>query len=136
MESTPKDAFDRVYEWTPTDKWVATYINNSMVRSAAGEEMMEDLRSCNLQHTPKIRGKVANMKRLFQLFIVVALVSGCAAKTEVLSKNASGITLGKASVGDMDTRTMHRMGISHCRSYGKNAVLTLREGQTLTFECK
>ena len=72
------------------------------------------------------------MKQLVSIIILSFVVSGCSAT--VLSKNEKMITLESAN--KLSQKDIYAQAEKHCSSYGKNAVLTVKDRGLHTFECK
>jgi hypothetical protein len=73
-----------------------------------------------------------NMVKWFLVTCIAVVLTGCAAQS--YSKNEAGITLAKSVA--TGTQALYDEANSHCKSVKKNAVLTMQDEETMTFECK
>ena len=72
-----------------------------------------------------------NRMKVVIIFLGIGLsVSGCA---KVLMGNTEGITLSGDEFAQSD---IYSKAEKHCQAYGKSAILTLKEYDIHTFECR
>jgi len=72
-----------------------------------------------------------NGMKVLGLVLLTMTLAGCS--HEVLIQNSEGITL-HGGVTQRDK--IYANASAHCEKYGKEAILTLRDSLTYTFDCK